>query len=115
MNLLFVANNIPYPPSDGWKIRVWAILHRLAARHAVSVVSFLKADDSAEAVTALRDYGIRVETVPRPAGYSPVKLLRGLIGRTAFSLLNLEDPRMDVLVRRTLARAPFDVVQAESV
>jgi len=115
MNLLFVANNVPYPPTDGWKIRVWAMLRRLASRHSVSVVSFLKANDSPQAVTAIRDHGVQIDIVPRPVGYSPVKLLRGLVGRTAFSVLNLEDRRMEALVRRTVSRRRFDVIQAESV
>jgi glycosyltransferase involved in cell wall biosynthesis len=38
-----------------------------------------------------------------------------LVGRTAFSVLNLEDRRMEALVRRTVSRRRFDVIQAESV
>ncbi|HZS10864.1 MAG TPA: glycosyltransferase [Nitrospirales bacterium] len=115
MRLLFITNNVPYPPTDGWKIRVWAILRRLAARHAVTVVTFMRTTEDPSAADQLRANGIKVEAVRRDPRYSAIKLMRGLVGRTAFSVLNYDDTRMHAMVRRVLADGQFDVVQAESV
>ena len=41
MKLLFLTGNLPYPPTDGWKIRVFSLVRGLARRHEVTVVSFM--------------------------------------------------------------------------
>src|SRR4051794_31682019 len=93
MKLLFVTGTLPYPPTDGWKIRVFALLRGLAQRHAVSVVSFVRRIDDALAVERLRDQGIDLHVVCRDHRYAPSKLFQGLVGRTAFPILNYRDER----------------------
>src|SRR6476469_7944080 len=84
MRLLFITDHLPYPPTDGWKIRVFAFLRGLAQRHDITLVSFSRPVDDATAVGRLRELGINVHVIQRDARYSPVKLARGLFGRTAF-------------------------------
>jgi sugar transferase (PEP-CTERM/EpsH1 system associated) len=115
MKLLFVTGTLPYPPTDGWKIRVFALLRGLAPRHAVSVVSFVRRSDEAQTVQRLRDHGIEVHVVSRDHRYAPSKLLQGLVGRTAFPILNYRDERMTHSLRRVLQSDTFDIVQVESI
>ena len=65
MKLLFLTGNLPYPPTDGWKIRVFSLVRGLARRHEVTVVSFMRRIDDALAVEQLRDHGIAVHVLPR--------------------------------------------------
>ena len=115
MKLLFVTGTLPYPPTDGWKIRVFALLRGLAQRHAVSVVSFVRRIDDALAVERLRDQGIDLHVIRRDHRYAPSKLLQGLVGRTAFPILNYRDDRMTHLLQRILHSDTFDIVQVESI
>lgn len=115
MNLLFLTGNLPYPPTDGWKIRVFSLLKGLASRHKVTVVSFMRRIDDAFAVEQLRDHGISVHVLPRDSRYSPITLAHGLIGQTAFPILNYRDDRMTRLVAQVMQNERFDLVQSESM
>ena len=115
MRLLFITDHLPYPPTDGWKIRVFAFLRGLAQRHRLTLVSFSRPGDDATAVERIRELGINVHVIPRDPRYSPVKLARGLIGHTAFPILNYYDERMVDVLARVTASESFDVVQAESL
>jgi sugar transferase (PEP-CTERM/EpsH1 system associated) len=116
MNILFVTGNLPFPPADGWKIRVFSFIRTLARRHKVSVVSFMRTTEEALAVERLREAaGAEVDVIPRSPGYSPLRLIKGLVGPTAFPIINYRDERMARLMREVLSRRAFDIVQAESV
>ena len=115
MKLLFITDHLPYPPTDGWKIRVFAFLRGLAPRHEITLVSFSPVGADEKPADALRKLGVGVHLIQRNPRYSPLKLARGLVGRTAFPILNYYDERMiDVLARVTAAES-FDLVQAESL
>ena len=115
MKLLFLTGTLPYPPTDGWKIRVFALLRGLAQHHDVSVVSFMRPIDDALAAQRLREHGIALHVIPRDPRYAPAKLLQGLISQTAFPILNYRDERMAQLVRHVLRSDTFDLVQIESI
>ena len=115
MRLLFITDHLPYPPTDGWRIRVHAFLRGLAPRHEITLVSFSRIGEDGEAAAALRDLGVRVHVIPRNPRYSPLKLVRGLVGRTAFPILNYYDERMTAVLAQVAATASFDLVQAESL
>jgi polysaccharide biosynthesis protein PslH len=115
MKLLFLTGTLPYPPTDGWKIRVFALLRALAQHHQVSVVSFMRPIDDALAAQRLREHGIALHVIPRDPRYAPTKLLQGLISPTAFPILNYRDERMAQLVRQVLRSDTFDLVQIESI
>ena len=115
MKLLFLTGTLPYPPTDGWKIRVFALLRGLAQHHDVSVVSFMRPIDDALAAQRLREHGIALHVIPRDPRYAPAKLLQGLISQTAFPILNYSDERMAQLVRHVLRSDTFDLVQIESI
>jgi polysaccharide biosynthesis protein PslH len=115
MKILFVTGTLPYPPTDGWKIRVFALLRGLAQRHSVSVVSFVRRIDDALAVERLRDQGIDLHVVRRDYRYAPSKLFQGLVGRTAFPILNYRDETMTHVLQQVLRSDTFDIVQVESI
>lgn len=115
MRILFVTNNLPFPPIDGWKIRVFALIRGLAARHRVSVVSFLRTTEDPQAVEALRSYCADVWVVPRDGRYSPLRLLAGMVSSTPFTAINYRDRRMLALMSQALQASRADIVQAESL
>ncbi|WP_447977167.1 glycosyltransferase [Candidatus Nitrospira bockiana] len=115
MKLLFLTGTLPYPPTDGWKIRVFAFLRALAERHDVSVVSFYRPIDEALAADRLREHGVDLHVIPRSPRYSPVKLAQGLFAKTAFPILNYHHPQMAEAVKAVLRRHEIDLIQAESL
>lgn len=56
-----------------------------------------------------------VVEVPRGRGYTPLKLLRGALGRTPVTVLNYTTEEMSRELGRVLDAQDFDVVQVESI
>jgi hypothetical protein len=90
LNILFLTQVLPYPLVGGPKIRAYYMLRHLAQQHEVTLVSFVRADDDAQAIAHLRDFCSAVHTVP---------ISRSLM-KNALSLLNsLLSQRPIVIVR----------------
>lgn len=65
MNVLFLAQRVPYPPNRGDKITTWRIVERFARDHRVTVIAFAHDDDDLEAARVLReDKGIETIAIP---------------------------------------------------
>lgn len=64
MHILFLTQVLPYPLDAGPKVRAYYVLRYLARQHDVTLVSFVRASDTPEAVAHLRTYCRAVHTVP---------------------------------------------------
>jgi hypothetical protein len=67
MNVLLLTQVLPYPPDSGPKVKTWNVLKYLAQRHEVTLVSFVRGDQS-DAVRHLEKYCHAVHTVPMQRG-----------------------------------------------
>jgi sugar transferase (PEP-CTERM/EpsH1 system associated) len=115
VEILLITGNLPSPPIDGWKIRVFSLIRHLAERHRVSVASFIRTTEDPQAIEQLRPYCTEVQILTRPPHYSPLKLALGLVSRTPFPIVNYRDADMMELVRNMVRRRRFDLIQAESI
>jgi glycosyltransferase involved in cell wall biosynthesis len=115
MNLLFITATLPYPPTDGVKIRIWSLLRRLQRRHQITVVSLVGPTDDVGCLDELRGHGLDVVAIPRESHYAAATLLRGAVGAEPFPILNYRAARMTEEITRRLARQAFDVVQVENL
>ena len=115
MDILFLTRDLPYPPTDGWKIRVFSLIQQLSRRHRVSLVSFMRTTENPDDVHGLEPYCEQIRVVPRVHWYSPWKVLLGLVGPNALPIVAYQDRQMlDTLKSITKGRK-FDIVQAESL
>lgn len=115
MDILFVTANLPYPPTDGWKMRVFSLVRSLSRRHRVFIASFIRTTEDPVAIEGLRAYCAGVWAIARNPRYSPWKLFLGLVGPWPFTVINYRDKRMAHLVTQLLKERPFDFLQAESL
>jgi sugar transferase (PEP-CTERM/EpsH1 system associated) len=115
MDILFVTATLPYPPTDGAKIRLFSLIKNLAVHHKVSVVSFVTPSDTEEAVKSLGSHCKEVIVVPKNPAYSLSTLLWGLVSPTPFPILNYWNPAMAAAIRRIVESNKFDIVQAETL
>jgi len=60
VNVLFLAQRIPYPPNRGDKITTWRLIERMQRTHAVTIVAFAHDEADFEAAEELRRKGFRV-------------------------------------------------------
>lgn len=64
MRILFLTQVLPYPLDAGPKTRAYYVLRYLTQSHDVTLVSFVRATDTPEAIDHLRQYCSVVQTVP---------------------------------------------------
>jgi glycosyltransferase involved in cell wall biosynthesis len=115
VNILILSPYPPYPPYGGGTMRIYQIIRGLAARHAVTCVTFAP-DAAAEQALAPLHAICRLLVVRGPLPRSPL--------RRAWTTLMSPLPDMALrnashayskLLRHVLHDERFDIVQAESV
>ncbi len=115
--ILFLTQVLPYPLDAGPKVRAYHMLRHLAARHEVTLVSFVRSDDTPEAVGHLRGICAAVHTVP--IRRSPWRNLRAGIKGIATGLPVViardEMAEMAATLRRLASETPFDVIHADQL
>ncbi|HSJ52971.1 MAG TPA: glycosyltransferase family 4 protein [Anaerolineae bacterium] len=115
--ILFLTQILPYPLSSGAKIRQYYMLRHLARRHEVTLVSFTRADDPAEALEHLQDVCYAVHPVPMHR--SPWRNVRaaakGMLTGLPMVIARDEVAEMKAALRRLVAAQAFDVIHADQL
>ncbi|VAV84935.1 Glycosyl transferase, group 1 [hydrothermal vent metagenome] len=112
MKILFLTHMLPYPPTDGARIRSFNLLKTLASRHEVSLVSFISETTRQEDIEELRGFVCDLQTVFRPQKYLVKDLLRGVCTSEPFTIINYRSDQMTELVGRKLSEG-IEVVHCE--
>jgi hypothetical protein len=116
MKVLLLTQVLPYPPDSGPKVKTWNVLKFLAQHHQVTLVSFVRGDQS-EAVTHLKQVCHAVHTIPiergtiRNAWYMALSLLTG----QPFLMIRDDRRAMRDLVDQVSTETGFDVVHADQL
>jgi len=107
---------LPYPPDSGPKVKTYNVIKYLARKHCVTLVSFVRGDQS-ERVRHLERYCQAVHTVPIVRGAVRDAWYMGQSFLTGQPFLMLRDDRraMRDLVDRLSAEQDFDVVHADQL
>jgi sugar transferase (PEP-CTERM/EpsH1 system associated) len=115
MRILMLAPYPPFPPRGGGALRMVNLLRGLAARHAVTLLSFAPDAAAARALAPLREF-CRVATVQGPPRRSLARrALTTLAAPLPDMALRNAAPAYAEALSRLLAAERFDVVQAESI
>jgi glycosyltransferase involved in cell wall biosynthesis len=116
MKVLLLTQVLPYPPDSGPKVKTWNVLKYLAQHHEVTLISFVRGDQSDE-VRALENYCRAVYTVPIQRGPLRDAWYMGLSFLTGQPFLMIRDDRsaMRQLVDRVAAETRFDVAHADQL
>lgn len=115
--ILLLTQVLPYPLDAGPKIRAYYVLRYLAQQHEVTLASFVRADDSPEAVAHLATFCRAVHTVPMRRSFPRnvrAGLLAGLTGQPVVVVRD-EIGEMRALLRRLTREQSFDFVHADQV
>ncbi len=116
MNVLLLTQVLPYPPDSGPKVKTYHVLKYLAQNHAVTLVSFVRGDQSPD-VRHLAQYCRAIHTVAmeRSLLRDGLAMARSLV--TAQPWMMVRDGRgaMHRCVDRLAAEQRFDVVHADQL
>jgi glycosyltransferase involved in cell wall biosynthesis len=116
MKVLLLTQVLPYPPDSGPKIKTLNVLKYLVQQHEVTLVSFVRGDQSAEA-RELEKYCHAVHTIPiargllRDAWYMLLSFLRN----QPFMMVRDDRAAMRQLVDRLTAETRFDIAHADQL
>jgi glycosyltransferase involved in cell wall biosynthesis len=132
--ILFFSQNACWPLDTGAKLRNYYLLRALARNWHVTWLGFSDhCPDPAQSAAVrseprngtksrsvnplvkLASVCAQVTAVERPQGFSPAKLVRGVVGATPVTVLKYTTPEMAETLRRVLDEEDFDVVQVESL
>ena len=110
--LLYLAPQVCWPPSSGSQLRNFYLASQLALKTHLTYLSFA---ESPPVATPASDKRGQVLTVLRDQDYTPLKLLRGILGRTPLPVLNYSSRSMAQVLRKLLEDNDFAVVQVEGL
>ena len=115
--ILFLTQVLPYPLNAGPKVRAYHMLRHLAGQHEVTLVSFIRPDDSADAIAHLSGICRAVHTVSmQRSTWRNLKAGgKGLLTGLPIVMARDEIEEMQALVRRLAASRTFDVVHADQL
>lgn len=114
--VLLLTQVLPYPPDSGPKVKTWNVLKYLSRQHDVTLVSFVRGEQSAE-IEYLRRYCTAVYTVPmkRSPVYDGLAMVRSLISGQPWMMVRDDRRAMRALIERLAADGSFDVVHADQL
>lgn len=111
--MLVLMGRVPWPFDDGWKTRSGNLLLELRRRGAS--VHTLAFGESKRSLLDLQSIFGEFEAIERGRTYRLDRLLRGLVGRTPFSILNYGSNEFAQRVRQLTAEMTFDILLVEDI
>lgn len=108
MRVLILANRVPFPPDDGWKVRCYHVVRAVAATADVTFVVFHAGDD-AQLAAARKELGVDLIAVAPPRPHTPGRLLAGLVSRTPLTVVNQRSRAYTSALRGVIGSRRFDV------
>ncbi len=115
-HILFLSQWLPFPITNGSKLRIHNLLRSLSERHAVTLLSFADQaaplpDDSSDSLRGALYHELQV--VPwQPYDPSSQRARLGFLSKTPRSFYDTYSPAMANLIRRALTAQQFDLVVA---
>jgi glycosyltransferase involved in cell wall biosynthesis len=116
MNVLLLTQVLPYPPDSGPKVKTWNVLKYLVERHEVTLVSFVRGDQSPYEAH-LRQYCRAVHTVPMKRGVvrDGLAMVRSVLTGQPWMMVRDDRRAMRHLIDRLVAEQRFDVAHADQL
>lgn len=106
--MLILANRVPFPPDDGWKVRCHHVVRAVAATADVTFLVY-HAGDGAQLAAAGEALGVELIAVAPPRPSTPGRLLAGLVSATPLTVVNQRSRAYASAVREVAGSRRFDV------
>ncbi len=112
MKILFVSALMPYPLYSGGQVRVYNLLSRLAKRHEITLVTFLRSLDEKQYEKDL-SFCKKIITGYRGHAWQPGYVLRSLMGAKPLLLTSYDHKTLRDEITGELAGSAYDLVHIE--
>lgn len=109
MKLLFLTSQKIWPLTSGNRLRNYHLARQLGALGSVTLVELCYENEEPSNPPDDCKFD-RIISLHKSTGYTPIKLIRGMAGPTALTLLNYFEPRLAAQLADILDRGQFDAV-----
>ena len=116
MKVLFLSPTVPFPLTDGGRIRVFNLLKQIATKSEVTLLALETQPTDAEGVAQLQQLGIQVHLVPNAPTLPRVSLgtlVAAFLRRQPVTVARYDLPAYRRKFRELLATETFDLVHYE--
>lgn len=116
IRILFLSPTVPFPLTDGGRIRVFNLLKQIATKDDVTLLALETQPTDAEGVAQLQQLGIRVHLVPNAQTLPPVSfatLLKAFLKRQPITVARYDLPAYRQKFKELIATGTFDLVHYE--
>ncbi len=116
MKILFLSPTVPFPLTDGGRIRVFHLLKQIAQKSEVTLLALETQPTDADNVPQLERFGIQVHLVRQGGTFPSLSLgtiLTAFIKRVPITVARYNVPAYRQKFRELVAAEPFDLVHYE--
>lgn len=118
MKILFITPDLPYPLHNGGKIRTYSLLHNLAKKHDVTLISYDKNPSDTTRSSVFEEFCTKVIVVPLEKRQTidekrKVQLL-SILSTKPYQYFSSYSPRMQQVIDEALESEKFDLVHVET-
>ena len=116
MKILFLSPTVPFPLTDGGRIRVFNLLKQIAEKSEVTLLALETQPTDAEGGTELQQLGIQVHLVPNASALPRVSfgtLINAFLKRQPITVARYNLPVYRQKFRELVATKNFDLVHYE--
>lgn len=113
---MLLTQVLPYPPDSGPKVKTFNVLKYLAQKHEVTLVSFVRGDQS-QHIRVLESYCKAIHTIPmkRSFGQNLTALYKSLTGNSPWMMARDDIKEMRQLIDHLATQEKFDVAHADQL
>lgn len=114
MNILIVVPWIPYPPSDGGKVRSYYLIREASKRHTVSLFCIKNPSEDIHGLEELKRWCQRIDWVPSTINYSVLSKCRSIFSSLPFGLMS-SDGDLERRLLHFCEGDEFDLVHLQGI
>ncbi len=116
MKILFLSRWLPFPPSNGSKLRIYNLLQGLAKNHEISLITFAAPEEIDPVPPPLADLCADIQIVPwSPFNPQSQKARQGFLSATPRSILDTFSPAISQAISEVLEREAIELVIASQI
>jgi sugar transferase (PEP-CTERM/EpsH1 system associated) len=112
MNILFLAQRVPYPPNKGDKLRSFNEIKFLSQRHKISLVCLADNEKELQYESELKQYCHSVDIVFLPSYRSKIRSLLYMFSNVPLTLPYFYSKELQSIIHRKLQENTYDLIFA---
>src|SRR3989344_4234929 len=108
MKILMLTPYLPYPLVSGGQIRTYNLLKNLAAKHKITLASFIRDEDEKKYLNDLEPYCQKVILFKRRKAWSPINILLSALTPFPFLVCIYFDMKVRFAIKKELEKENYE-------